>query len=389
MRSGRCFFVACVFMAVLAVEQASAFTPQDVRQIPSRRLYHHRMPSTTALKISSLPKEDSSGLSYGERSRPFRRDVFAYDDWVQHRTSERFLGNLFNSYKSGVVQQLLKEVYLSAGIATFICIYNALLVNGYDDFLGVHHDPLVQGFYVFAIPSVFFALTSPALSLLLVFKTNVSYQRWDEGRKNWGAIVNNSRTIMREGAAWIHQADIPSEEKQRLLCRLAAAVWCFPRSMTRHLLGSVEDEEDYVADCRANLRPELAEDLIAARHRPSRALYELSCAINEFPLSDWRRIAVDTAATALCDAMGSNERIFSSPVPRSYTRHTARFLEVWLLLMPLTLYDAYAESWNHWGMIPATVVISFFLTGIEELGLQLEEPFSLLCVLCVWFLGFL
>jgi putative membrane protein len=87
---------------------------------------------------------------------------------------------------------------------------------------------------------------------------------------------------------------------------------------------------------------------------------------------------MDSAATTLCDAMGSNERIFTSPVPRFYTRHTARFLEVWLLLMPLTLYNAFDYTWNHWAMIPATVVISFFLLGIEELGIQLEEPFSVL-----------
>ena len=62
-----------------------------------------------------------------------------------------------------------------------------------------------------------------------------------------------------------------------------------------------------------------------------------------------------------------------------YPRHTARFLEVWLLLMPLTLYPAFDYSWNHWFMIPSTVIISFFLLGIEELGIQLEEPFR--CVL--------
>jgi predicted membrane chloride channel (bestrophin family) len=183
---------------------------------------------------------------------------------------------------------------------------------------------------------------------------------------------------MRQGAAWVHQADISPEEKHRLMARLAAAVWAFPRSLTRHLLSANEDNEDYATDVRSNLRAELAEDLIAARHKPTRAMYELSCAINEFPLSDFRRVAMDSAATALCDAMGSSERIFTSPVPRFYTRHTARFLEVWLLLMPFTLYDAFGYTWNHIGMIPATVVISFFLLGIEELGIQLEEPFSLL-----------
>lgn len=178
--------------------------------------------------------------------------------------------------------------------------------------------------------------------------------------------------------AWIHETDLPREEKHRLVARLAAAVWCFPRSLARHLLSAAEDENDYADDCRNNLRPDLAEDLIAARHKPTRAMYELSCAINEFPLSDWRRVAMDSAATTLCDAMGSSERIFTSPVPRFYTRHTARFLETWLLFMPLTLYTAFDGSWNHVGMIPATMTISFFLLGIEELGIQLEEPFSLL-----------
>jgi ion channel-forming bestrophin family protein len=240
-------------------------------------------------------------------------------------------------------------------------------------------------------------------SYFIVLKTNSSYQRWDEGRKNWGAIVNSSRTIMREGSAWIHESKVPREEKRRLICRLASAVWSFPRSMTRHLLSPTEDEAAYVADCRSNLQSGFAEDLIAAQHRPSRALYELSCVINAIPISTWRRINVDKAANVLCDAMGSNELIFTLPVPRAYTIYTERFLAVWLLFLPLTLYDAFADTWNHWAMyaflwsiskyicfcvhltksfpcirVPVTVVITFFLTGIEEFGLQLEEPFSVL-----------
>jgi predicted membrane chloride channel (bestrophin family) len=46
--------------------------------------------------------------------------------------------------------------------------------------------------------------------------------------------------------------------------------------------------------------------------------------------------------------------------------------------MPLTLYEVPNFGWNHIGIIPATVIISFFLLGIEELGIQLEEPFSVL-----------
>jgi predicted membrane chloride channel (bestrophin family) len=187
---------------------------------------------------------------------------------------------------------------------------------------------------------------------LTVFKTNTSYKRWDEARKNWGAIVNSCRTIMREAAAWVHEApdEVSGEERQRLMERLERAVWAFPRSLTRHLLSEREDQVDYAADCRARLRPDLAKDLITARHKPTRALYELSCAINEFPITERRVVAIDAAVTVLCDAMGSSERIFTSPVPRSYTRHTARFLEMWLLLLPMGLYVPFGTSWNHWGM---------------------------------------
>ena len=184
-----------------------------------------------------------------------------------------------------------------------------------------------------------------------VFKTNTSYRRWDEARKNWGAIVNSSRSILREGAAWVHECDtISNEEKQRLMERLEQAVWSFSRSLTRHLLSAREDEVNYANDVRAKLRPDLAQDLIAARHKPTRALYEVSAAINEFPIGDQRIVGMDKSTTVLCDAMGSSERIFSSPVPRFYTRHTSRFLELWLVLIPLALYEPFGYCWNHWAM---------------------------------------
>eukprot|EP00957_Ditylum_brightwellii_P163926 12480508-Ditylum_brightwellii.AAC.1 len=46
--------------------------------------------------------------------------------------------------------------------------------------------------------------------------------------------------------------------------------------------------------------------------------------------------------------------------------------------MPLGLYDAFSGSWNHAMLIPATAVISTMLIGIEEIGTQLEEPFTVL-----------
>jgi Bestrophin, RFP-TM, chloride channel len=74
----------------------------------------------------------------------------------------------------------------------------------------------------------------------------------------------------------------------------------------------------------------------------------------------------------------SGERLLSSPIPLFYSRHTARFLTFWLVLMPFALWEPFKDSWNHAGVIPATALISIFLFGIEELATQMEEPFTIL-----------
>ena len=56
----------------------------------------------------------------------------------------------------------------------------------------------------------------------------------------------------------------------------------------------------------------------------------------------------------------------------------ARFLTIFLTLLPLALWGQLGASWNHWATIPAEFIIAFFLFGIEEVGIQIEEPFSIL-----------
>lgn len=143
-----------------------------------------------------------------------------------------------------------------------------------------------------------------------MFRTNSSYKRWDEARKAWGVIVNNSRTILRQSSAWISKAELPASEKQRLMRRVADAVWLFPRAEQRHLLSAREDEEAYQVAVREKLPPALADDMINfQRHRPSRALYELTSAINEIPIEMFRRVSVDESVSHLCDAMGGCDRV--------------------------------------------------------------------------------
>jgi len=191
--------------------------------------------------------------------------------------------------------------------------------------------------------------------------------------------VNNCRTILRQASAWILKADLPDQEKQELLSRIAFAVWAFPRSLRRHLLSEYEDETSFVTDVIATLPEPFASDLIKSkRHRPSRALFELSTAINELPIEIFRRQGMDESVSELCNAMGGCDRIYSTPKTKFYTRHTSRFMFVWLLFLPLALWEPMSASWNHISILFVTTLLSFAILGIEELAIQLEEPFSIL-----------
>ena len=77
---------------------------------------------------------------------------------------------------------------------------------------------------------------------------------------------------------------------------------------------------------------------------------------------------MDASISVLVDLTGANERIFKSPIPLVYTRLTARFLTIFLVLLPLALWGTLSESWNHWATIPAEFIIAFFLFGIEEVS---------------------
>jgi len=316
--------------------------------------------------------------SFFERSRRDRRDFFNYDKWVQYRSPNRFSSDLFSVFRSSIVMKLFLEVSLISGVAVFVWLWNCFLVEGFVDLDGIRQDPLLH-LPLLSLPVQPFSLTSPSISLLLAFRVNTSYQRWDEARKAWGVTVNNCRTILRQASAWILKADLPDQEKQELLSRIAFAVWAFPRSLRRHLLSEYEDEESFVADVKATLPEPFASDLInSKRHRPSRALFELSTAINELPIEIFRRQGMDESVSQLCNAMGGCDRVYSTPKTKFYTRHTSRYMFVWLLFLPLALWEPMSASWNHSGMLFITTLIAMGILGIEELAIQLEEPFSIL-----------
>lgn len=57
---------------------------------------------------------------------------------------------------------------------------------------------LLPAFQKISLPLTIPALVGTAVSLLLAFRISQSYERWWEARMIWGAIVNDSRTFIRQ-----------------------------------------------------------------------------------------------------------------------------------------------------------------------------------------------
>lgn len=377
--------IRSIWITLLLPLGTGAFAPQSIgnpRSFTAAPITPITLQSTKANNPSDVTRPLKGREAYGEQSRKFRRTVYSADDWVKHRDPDRFFRNLSTIFDSGIVAQLVNEVAAVTTISMLVCAWNLALVDGYLDLSGVQHDPLFQlpTFLRFALPVGPFTLSSSALGLLLVFRTNASYSRWWEARGCWGKIINHSRNIMRMGSSWTLKGATSENQEQRIknVQNLAISVWQFPRALTRHLLSKEEDEMPFMAEMYERLPRDRAESIVKCRHRPTKALFDLSCSVDALNLPYVKRIEVDKSIVVLCDQAGACERIFSSPVPLVYTRHTARFLSMWLLLLPFALYSPFSDTWNHIGMIPCAAAVSFFFFGIEELAVTLEEPFSIL-----------
>jgi hypothetical protein len=144
----------------LLLATANSFTPQSPLKVQYTQLYDQSKQPPT---IAALAK-----ASYGEESRKFRRTVYTHDEWVKHRSPDRFARNILTTTSSGVYKSVSREVGASTSIATFICLWN-MAAGGYTDLDGVAHEAILQSQFLpaLSLPLTGFTLVSPFLGLLL------------------------------------------------------------------------------------------------------------------------------------------------------------------------------------------------------------------------------
>lgn len=202
-----------------------------------------------------------------------------------------------------------------------------------------------------------------ALGLLLVFRTNTSYDRFWEGRRMWGSIVNESRNLARFCHAMLPAAP---QLRDRAIQWLVAFVYA---SMHR-LRGKKELGPD-----AQQLPAEEARAVLASDHVPLAAARQITSVLVEARdqdhLSDILLAAGDQNVQLLIDYLGSCERIHRTPLPFAYMVHLRRALILYCYTLPLALVRDFG-----WWTIPCTLLVAYILFGIEEIGVEIEDPFG-------------
>lgn len=225
------------------------------------------------------------------------------------------------------------------------------------------------GYDAFTMTIAPFTLIGLAISVFLGFRTNVAYDRYWEGRKLWGALVNVSRTFTRQVTILI-VADSPEEHAEiarDLTHRMIGFVYAL-----KHQLRHTEPWEDL----QPYLLPEEIERLRGQRNRPlaiSRMLGErLSYAWRQGWIRDIHMPVFEKSLAEMTTIQGGCERIDNTPVPFAYTTLIHRIVGFYALLLPFGIVNDV-----HW-MTPLVVfMICHAFFGLDEIGDEIEEPFGI------------
>lgn len=216
------------------------------------------------------------------------------------------------------------------------------------------------------LPQVILTLNI-VLSLLLAFRTNSAHDRFWEGRKLWGALVNTVRNLTRGIWIIVHECGPKDKAEKEATLRLVVA---FTVAMKLHLRRDPVNHE---------LEPLTSQEQYAKLKTANHPPLEIVFWICDFLQGQYERNNINifqmTALQELLDDMvdilGGCERILKTPTPLIYTIILKTLLTIYFLLLPLQVV-----SGLNWWTGPIVAFISFILLGIDEVGAEIEEPFG-------------
>lgn len=212
------------------------------------------------------------------------------------------------------------------------------------------------------IDMVVYNVVGLALGLLLVFRTNTSYDRYWEGRRLLGGNVNASRNL-----ALLLDRQL-SEQERELRGECAELLVAFNLAVKERLRNGVKNEH------LGSLRPALRTLVMGSAHVPLAILRQLHLRVQAATADPQRagaQVALNNELTTLSNNLGGMERIRNTPIPFAYASHIQLFILLYFLALPFGLYDKFK-----WMSVPVVAAIALVLLGINEIGVEIEDPFG-------------
>lgn len=233
----------------------------------------------------------------------------------------------------------------------FIGCYAALVVYIEHDFI----HPNIKN------PTVMHSILGFVLSMLLVFRTNTAYDRWWEGRRIWGSVVNNSRNLALKLSTFISNPSDKEELKQLIVN--------YNYSFKNHLRNKYIQEE---------FTPTHQMTLAAfseASHKPNFIAKELYQKIQhlyqEKSISNEHLLILNEELKSFTDNCGACERIKNTPIPYSYSIFLKKMIFLYVITLPLFFGDEYGYT-----TVPITMIVLYVFASIELIAEEIEDPFG-------------
>jgi len=256
---------------------------------------------------------------------------------------------IFHLAKSDTLSMLKKELL-------FICCFT-LIINLILHLVGIPKQ-LEKLFQVYQILGF-------VISLLLVFRTNTAYDRWWEGRKIWGNLVNTSRNF-----AMKLQVILPPEEtEQRIFFRKMIPAYAY--ALHNHL----HKEQTRLELFESEEHKQLFRDIDHTKHIPNQAallMYKhVQKLFTEKKISGEQLLFLNAELQSFTDICGACERIKNTPIPFSYSVFIKKFIFFYVMTLPF----GYVFQLGFY-VIPVVAFVFYVLASLELIAEEIEDPFG-------------
>lgn len=213
--------------------------------------------------------------------------------------------------------------------------------------------------YLSSLISVY-SLVGFVISLLLVFRTNTAYDRWWEGRKKWGEIVNDSRNLAVK-VSTLQFGDEENDFFRRMISNFALATKAhLRRSIALDVLELTPDELSAI-DRKTHIPIEIVHLMFK----------KMNLLKSEGKLSEMEYLAINHNLDSLISSLGACERILNTPIPYSYSLFLKKFIFIYTTTLPL----AFVTTFGYFAALIATFVF-YVLVSMEVLAEEIEDPFG-------------